>query len=171
LTAFADSSALVKLYADEFGCEQVRALRTFVASAVARVEIPAALWRKSRTGELSAEHASLLTAAFESDWYDVPGPFAVVAANAVILDQAAQLTATRSLRAYDAVQLASALAARSADPAVDTFACFDGTYERPPPRRASSYRSSERLRGCRAAIHLTPSSATAAMGSARSGRP
>jgi predicted nucleic acid-binding protein len=94
-------------------------------SAVARVEIPAALWRKSRTGQLSAEHAGLLTTAFESDWYDAAGPFVVVGANADVLGDAARLTATRALRAYDAVQLASALAARAADPAVDVFACFD----------------------------------------------
>ena len=125
MTVFADSSALVKLYADEPGCEQVRAVPLFVVSALARVEIPAALWRKSRMGELSADHASLLTAAFESDWYDGAGPFAVIAANPVVLETAAKLVATRSLRAYDAVQLASGLAARAADPAVEVFACFD----------------------------------------------
>lgn len=125
MTAFADSSALVKLYADEPGCEQIRVMGPFVVSALARVEIPAALWRKSRTGELSTDHAGLLTAAFESDWYDGAGPFAVVAAHPVVLEGAARLATTRALRAYDAVQLASALAARGADPSVEVFACFD----------------------------------------------
>jgi predicted nucleic acid-binding protein len=125
LTAFADSSALVKLYAEEPGCERIRALGFFVVSALARVEIPAALWRKSRTGELSAEHAGLLMSAFESDWYGGSGPFAVVAAHPRVLEEAARLAATRGLRALDAVQLASGLAARAADPAVEIFACFD----------------------------------------------
>jgi len=32
------------------------------------VEVPAALWRKQRTGELSAGDARLLTADFEADY-------------------------------------------------------------------------------------------------------
>jgi len=35
------------------------------------------------------------------------------------------LTATHALRALDALQLASALAARRADPSCATFACLD----------------------------------------------
>jgi uncharacterized protein len=125
LTAFADSSAIVKLYADEAGAASVRAASFFVVSALARVEVPAALWRKSRMGELSAEHASVLAAAFEGDWYDASGPFVAVALRPGLLDGGAQLVATHGLRAYDAVQLCCALMARAADPQVDTFVCFD----------------------------------------------
>ena len=81
MSVFADSSALVKRYADEPGADEVRALPLLVVCALARVEVPAALWRKVRTGQLSAPDA--------------------------------------------AVQLASALAVRSADAEVDGFACFD----------------------------------------------
>jgi hypothetical protein len=42
-----------------------------------------------------------------------------------ILDEAAARAASHRLRAYDAVQLASALAAREADADCDSFACFD----------------------------------------------
>jgi len=125
LTAFADSSAVVKRYADEAGSDEVRALPLLVVSALARVEVPAALWRKQRAGHLSAEDAGILTSFFEQDWYDEDGPFAVVPANAEVLELAAQLAPTRGLRAYDSVQLASAVAARSADPSIDQFACFD----------------------------------------------
>lgn len=42
-----------------------------------------------------------------------------------MLETAAQVSATHALRAYDAVQLASALAAREADPGCTEFACYD----------------------------------------------
>lgn len=126
MTVFADSSALVKLYADEDGADLVRALPLFVVSAVARVEVPAALWRKSRTGELSAQDAGILVSAFTADWYHPVGSFVAVALRAQVLDQAASAAATHGLRAYDAVQLACGLAARNADPQVDVFLCFDG---------------------------------------------
>lgn len=124
MTVFADSSALVKRYADESGADQVRSLPFLVVSALARVEVPAALWRKSRTGQLSAEHAGILCAAFEAEWVDNALLVAVAAVSAV-LDDAARLVAGHGLRAYDAVQLASALAARRADDQVDGFACYD----------------------------------------------
>lgn len=49
VTVFADSSALVKRYADEPGSDALRALLLLVVSAPAKVEVPAALWRKART--------------------------------------------------------------------------------------------------------------------------
>ena len=44
---------------------------------------------------------------------------------AAILDRAADTAAAHGLRAYDAVQLASAIVARTADPDLTSFACFD----------------------------------------------
>jgi predicted nucleic acid-binding protein len=128
VTAFADSSALVKLYADEAGHEAVRSLELLVVSQLARVEVPAALWRKQRMGELSAEYAGVLTAAFVADYFgadDELPRFATVALTAAILDDAAELTGTRGLRAYDALQLASARAAAAADDGCSEFAAFD----------------------------------------------
>jgi predicted nucleic acid-binding protein len=126
LTVFSDSSALVKLYADETDAEVVRRVPVHVVSAVARVEVPAALWRKSRTGDLSVEDASVLVAAFVADWHDAAGPFVPVGLRTRVLEQAASSAATHGLRAYDAVQLACALAARAAGAQVDGFLCFDG---------------------------------------------
>lgn len=125
MTAFADSSALVKLYADEPGADLVRAHASFVVSALARVEVPGALWRKQRTRELSEDDAGILTAAFEADWHDSTGPFLPVVVSAAVLEGAAALTARHGLRAYDAVQLATAIAARSAGVEVTAFLCFD----------------------------------------------
>jgi hypothetical protein len=95
-----------------------------VVSGVARVEVPAALWRKHRLDELSAEDAAVLLAAFEADWLG-GAAFAVVGVRDDILDTAAHAVAIHPLRSFDAIQLASALTARSADPDLTEFACFD----------------------------------------------
>jgi predicted nucleic acid-binding protein len=128
VTAFADSSALVKLYADEPGYERVRALPTVVVSQLARVEVPSAIWRKQRLGELHLDAARLLTSAFEADWSGTeagPPRFSAVAATVAVLEGAARLCAVHGLRASDAVQLACALAARDAVPECRTFAASD----------------------------------------------
>ncbi|MDN5860362.1 MAG: type II toxin-antitoxin system VapC family toxin [Pseudonocardia sp.] len=128
MSAFADSSALVKLYADEDGQAAVRHLEPLVISALARVEVPAALWRKHRIGEIAPEDASTLVTEFEADYFGTPDEdprFAVVALTPGIMEAAARFTAVHGLRAYDAVQLASAVAAVAADPDCTTFAAFD----------------------------------------------
>jgi predicted nucleic acid-binding protein len=133
MIAFGDSSALVKLYADEIDAETVRAIETLVVSQLCRVEVPAALWRKHRLDELSAEDARLLTAAFEGDYGgDASGGsrFLVVTATGDIVAYAARLCAVHPLRAYDALQLASALTVAALDPSVTTLAAFDRTLRR-----------------------------------------
>ena len=131
MTAFVDSSALVKLYVPEAGHEVVSALGvSLVVSHLARVEVPAAFWRKQRTGEVSAEDAAVLAAGFEADFFGDDGErprFVVVAITNDVVDSAARLAARHGLRAYDAVQLASASAARRADNRVSTLAAFDRT--------------------------------------------
>lgn len=70
----------------------------------------------------------MLATSFEADLLgtgEIAARFAVLPVSAVILERAASLLATNPLRAYDAVQLASALAARDADPGLESFACFD----------------------------------------------
>ena len=59
----------MKLYAVEAGHEQVRGLVSIAIAPLARMEVPAALWRKQRLGELSAGDARLLTADFEADYF------------------------------------------------------------------------------------------------------
>jgi uncharacterized protein len=123
----------VKRYADEEDAERVRGWRVLVVAALSRVEVPAALWRKQRMGELAPEEARLLVADFEADWYGTPtepSTFIVVDARGPVLDAAARLAAVHGLRAYDAVQLASALAARDADPGCDTVLVYDTALRR-----------------------------------------
>lgn len=127
---FADSSALVKLYADESDADVVRSLPLLVVSQLARVEVPAALWRKHRLGELSATDTGVLVASFEADYFgteDEPARFFVITATAYILDQASRLVGVHGLRAYDAVQLASACAVNAAVPQGAAFMAFDKT--------------------------------------------
>lgn len=125
---FADSSAVVKLYADERGAEVVRSAPLLVISQLARVEVPAAFWKKQRVGELSPAFAAALVAEFEADYFGTqedPPRFAIVAAIDAILEDATRLVGVHGLRAYDAVQLASALAARAASSANLAFVAFD----------------------------------------------
>jgi len=133
VTAFADSSALVKLYVGETGHEQVDGLPALVIAQVSRVEVPSAFWRKHRLGELSAEDARILTVEFEADFFgdrEHRPRFAAIGTTVAMLDEAARACATHGLRAYDAVQLSSAQVARRQDPACDTVAAFDRTLRR-----------------------------------------
>lgn len=123
MTVFADSSAIVKRYADEPGAVAVRDVPLLVVSALARVEVTAALWRKVRSGQLSESDAALLAEVFTAEWHT--DLFVAVDAGTGILEEASAVVARHGLRAYDGVQLASALAARRADPGLDTVACFD----------------------------------------------
>lgn len=129
MSAFLDSSAVVKLYADEEGSDAVRGLAAIAVSGIVRVEVPAALWRKARTGDLSEADARTLVSEFEADLLGTadgePPRFGVLAVSAVVLSRAASLLPLHPLCAYDAVQLASALAAAEADPECRTFVCFD----------------------------------------------
>jgi predicted nucleic acid-binding protein len=127
---FADSSAVVKLYADEQDHQLIRKQDGLVVSALARVEVPAAIWRKHRMGELGPGDAAVLVAAFEADYHgstDDHPRFGVVAATATVLETASRLVGVHGLRAYDAVQLASAKAAADAVGDCHTMAAFDAT--------------------------------------------
>jgi predicted nucleic acid-binding protein len=111
----------------------VRRLGLLVVSALARVEVPSALWQKHRLGLLEAADAQLLVDAFEADLAGEPrGPARLVGVGLPLrlLERAAKLSAVHGLRAFDAVQLASACAAREADAGCAAFACFDQALRR-----------------------------------------
>ena len=103
--------------------------------------MPAALWRKHRDGELKAEAAGVLTAEFEADYFGDESEaqrFVVLGLPPGTLDNAARLVAAHGIRAYDAVQLASAIAAREADAECATVACFDQRLRRAAAAEAFS---------------------------------
>lgn len=95
---------------------------------MARVEVVAAIWRKHRIGDLDLDDSLLLVRAFTTDYAgtadSAPRLFALEVSDR-ILEHAAELSGIHGLRAYDAVQLASALAAREVDERCAQFAAFD----------------------------------------------
>jgi uncharacterized protein len=122
--AYFDSSALVKLYANEQHHVAVRALKgVIVTSSLALVEVTAAFFGKVRSGEISIETAQVLADTFHADWAD--GHFLRVAVDEHIEQDAAQLVSRYALRGFDAVHLSTANAARRALPEYSTFVCFD----------------------------------------------
>lgn len=128
MSVFADSSAIVKLYSDEVGYASIRALPVLAISEIARVEVPAALWRKHRMGQLSQGSVTVLVRTFEADYAGeaVGGTVLLpIAVTSAIIERASRLLGSSGLRAYDALQLATALAARDADPECSVFAAFD----------------------------------------------
>lgn len=120
----------MKLYVDEPGSDDVRRLSDLVVSQLARVEVPAALWRKHRVGQQPAEAVRLLIRDFEADYFGATRAeprFAVSALRPAMLDAAARAVEVHGLRGSDGVQLASALAVRSAAPECATMAAFVGS--------------------------------------------
>ena len=117
----------MKLYVPEPGHETVRAVQQVTISVLARVEVAAAIARKRRVGELRADHAAGLAAEFAADvkgtGLEAPR-FMLVPVADTILAAAVRLVARHPLRAYDAVQLATALAVIEADRST-RFISFD----------------------------------------------
>lgn len=125
MTVYADTSAVVKLYVDEPGSAEVRLVEAMYVCDMTRVEVPAALWRKSRMGEIDREESERLLHWFEDDAELAAGRFIPIEVTRDVLRQAASLTGTHALRAYDAVQLAVAIRVAEADSTCRTFASFD----------------------------------------------
>lgn len=129
MTTFCDASAIVKQYVDERGSRSMATLgERLVVSDLSAVEVPSAIWRKHRSGEVSASDASVLVSAFAFDLrggtYQSPR-YAAIELRPAVLAQAADLLPRHDLRAGDAVQLASAIAARTTLEFCDSFATFD----------------------------------------------
>lgn len=107
MTLYADSSALFKLYVVEPGSDEVRRLvsgaSTVLTSAVAFVEIRAALARLRRERRLTPSSARQAKQRFEEDWHS----FVTLDLDARLLTTAAELAEAHDLRALDSIHLAS----------------------------------------------------------------
>lgn len=142
VTLFADSSALVTRYADEPGRPELDAAGPVIVSQLARVEVPSAIWRKHRLGQLSAEDASLLVAAFEADYagqVDNPPAYIVVLVSPAILGRAARFIGSHGLCGYAAVQLSCARTVAGVVPECRTFGCYDRLFPAELDRTAAGY--------------------------------
>lgn len=132
-TYYADSSVLVKRHVVERGTGWVQALtdpvagHVFMTSRCSIVEVASALNRRQREGSLSAAQYARISADFEAL---CATEYQLVDLSAQVVDRAWRLLERHPLRAYDAVQLASALLADSvlratAAPALTLLAADD----------------------------------------------
>lgn len=125
MTAFFDTSALVKRYVREVGSEQVRAVlaggKHRFAARIASVEATAAIARRHREGSLSAASRDRLIRRVARDLDE----FDLVELTPEIAADACGLARRLPLRAYDAVQLSCALWVRSHLAEGVRFVCAD----------------------------------------------
>jgi uncharacterized protein len=112
---FLDSSALVKRYVLEDGTAWVRRLtrrtganRTYLAR-ITPVEVTAAVARRRKGETLTARKSSSILHRFRQH---LAGRYTLIDLTPTLFDEAMRLANRHALRAYDAVQLAAALAIR-----------------------------------------------------------
>ncbi len=106
-----DSSGLVKRYVDEAGSDWVRAI-VVPASAnivsiadITRAEVTSAFARRTREGIITLDERDALIQTFQAHCVT---QYRLVPTQPLIIDLATELLQRYPLRAYDAVQLASA---------------------------------------------------------------
>jgi hypothetical protein len=115
----------VKRYVREEGSDRVRgwlAAGTAATSRLTEVEVAAALMRRWREGAFGAAQRDRALAALVADL----GALTVVEIASPVTSRARRLLERHSLRAGDAVQLASCLLLRDATGGSVAFAAFDG---------------------------------------------
>lgn len=94
-----------------------------VISALTVTEVTAAFWGKVRHGEIAAELAAVLDQELVADV--VSGRFSIIPVTATVTAQSLDAIRRHQLRGADALQLATAIVARAADPSIAGFAAFD----------------------------------------------
>ena len=111
---FWDSSALIPLLIREQSSEAMRAIlrsdRRIAASVITPIEIESALWRRRHHGEMDAEQhmfAEEMFAELTDSWSEIGD---IISAQRIALD----LLSRHTLRAADAIQLATAIVASNA---------------------------------------------------------
>lgn len=131
---FLDASAAVKRYADETGSAWIRqitdphAQNTILLAEITLAEVAAALAAKQRAPKgITLEQRDRVLSRFLQDCDE---HFTLVSIDRSVIDRAVELAQHHRLRAYDAVQLATALEASAiiqaqALPAL-TFVAADG---------------------------------------------
>jgi uncharacterized protein len=126
LILYLDTSALVKLYADEPGSAVVRRTvadsELVATSIVTYAEGRAALARKERMGETTRAVLNRCKREFERDWTRLHR----LPVDELLVRKAAELAEEHALRAFDAIHLAAAESLQVVLRIAVTFACFDG---------------------------------------------
>ncbi len=102
----------MKRYVPETGSAWIRALSapnpgdSLIIARITWVEVRSALARRQREGSLTPTDATLIIQRFRSD---LNNQYQVIELDATLAETAGQLVGQYSLRAYDAVQMASVL--------------------------------------------------------------
>ncbi|MEG5045627.1 type II toxin-antitoxin system VapC family toxin [Microcoleus sp. B4-C1] len=113
---FLDTSALVKRYVPELGSNWIQSITVptaanFLAiSQITWVEVCSAFSRRQREGTLSADEVDQLMGDFRTDF---DNQYEVLEVDRTLIETAGALVMQNPLRAYDALQLASALRVQS----------------------------------------------------------
>ncbi len=111
---FLDSSAIVKRYVNEYDSRYIEELvepgnqNNVILAQITQVEIASAFARRKKGKTLSDDDAANALRSFELDLADVFITFGMAGEH---IRSAADLATKHALRGYDAVQLATALAA------------------------------------------------------------
>ena len=125
MICYLDSSALVKLFADEPGTAEVshavQEAELVGTVAISRAEVIAALAKAVRVGALSTDDARSARHRFRTEWLH----FLRLQVSDFLIDRAGDLAWAYSLRGYDAVQLAAADLWRESLDAPVSLATFD----------------------------------------------
>lgn len=122
---FCDTSALMKLFVQEQHSNNMQAAfqsASLVAvSQITWVEMCAALALKQRTRQIDAPQAAQALLELHQEW----GGYSQLAVDSALIISAGDLAQSFGLRAYDSLQLASALRVHSQVGAAMAFCCFD----------------------------------------------
>ena len=127
-SVYLDTSALVKLYIEEDGTQQVVDLtenpdrNRIIILDVTQIELRSAIRRREREGDIAiADSERILRQAEE----DTSSSFLVQPSTAAMIEEAARLIDGYPLRTYDALQLAGCLVVGQTLPEPLIFVCAD----------------------------------------------
>lgn len=109
---FLDSSALVKRYVNEIGSSWIQEItrlaanHTLFTANITKVEVFSAFARLKREVRIDQNDLQSVIRLFQTDWNN---QYHIVEMDGQIIEEACQLVQKYPIRAYDSVQLASAI--------------------------------------------------------------
>lgn len=122
---FCDTSALMKVYAQEQHSDWTRqavvSASPCMVCQITWVEMCAAIALKGRTHQLTHSEGIAAMDRLKMEW----GGYSQLAIDSTLITSAGDLAQSFGLRAYDSLQLASALRVHSQVGAAMAFCCFD----------------------------------------------
>jgi predicted nucleic acid-binding protein len=125
MNLYVDTSALIKKYVKEPGSDQVvsffRQFPIVGTASLTQAEIASAMSKAARLGWVDESEISIAWKDFLTHW----SAYSRLPVSSGIIEKAATLCWRHSLRAYDAIHLASALSWNDLSGGEVIFACYD----------------------------------------------